>query len=105
MKNPIERALGWLKIATHHDNKYIKDKKSFIEKYKKAQNAASGSAVDANANVTQKNIATLQCELGKSDIISLRRSIMDDYLKKRFGAKFARNYRKDLKNRQWAFRA
>lgn len=98
MKGPAERAIDWFKIATHHDNKYIKRKKAFIAKYKKARNAASGSAVDANANVTQKNIATLQCELGKSDIISLRRAIMDDYLKKGFGARFARNYRKDLKN-------
>lgn len=98
MKNPVEKAVSWFKIATHRDNKYIKNKKAFIAKYKKARNAATGSAVDANANVTQKNIATLQCELGKSDIISLRRAIMDDYLKNKFGARFARNYRKDLKN-------
>jgi len=80
------------------ENRYIREKKRFISEYKKAVNAASGSQVDANANVTQKNIATLQCELGKKDIISLRRAIMRDYLTQKFGKKAAHDYMADLKH-------
>ena len=35
-------------------------KMQFIHDYLQAQNAADGSKMDANANVTQKNIATLE---------------------------------------------
>lgn len=87
-----------IKTWFYRESGDTKDKKSFIKKYKKAQNAASGSQVDANANVTQKNTATLQCELGKKDIIKLRRAIMHDYLKAKFGFKEAWHYRSDLKN-------
>ena len=37
----------------------IVDKIKFIEDYKKASNAATGSKYDANSNVTEKNIATM----------------------------------------------
>ena len=37
----------------------IDSKIKFIENYINSKNAASGSILDANANVTQKNIATL----------------------------------------------
>ena len=38
---------------------------NFINKYKKAINASSGSEVDSNANVENKNIATMQGEIPK----------------------------------------
>ena len=41
----------------------IKDRNRFIESYSKATNAATGSAVDANANITQKTLASLESEL------------------------------------------
>ena len=37
----------------------IEAKKKFIKDYANASNAATGSKVDSNANVTEKNIATL----------------------------------------------
>ena len=42
-------------------------KLEFIEQYKKASNAATGSKFDANSNVTEKNIATMGAELPKKD--------------------------------------
>ena len=38
----------------------LQDKVNFIENYKQAFNPADGSTVDANANVTLKNISTLE---------------------------------------------
>lgn len=45
--------------------KQISEKLAFIDHYIQAQNAADGSKMDANANVTQKNIATMENELMK----------------------------------------
>ena len=43
-------------------SKQLEQKFNFIENYKKANNAAEGSNVDANSNVASKNIATLMAE-------------------------------------------
>lgn len=43
----------------------LADKLTFIDHYIHAPNAADGSKMDANANVTQKNIATMENELMK----------------------------------------
>ena len=45
------------------------NKIAFIRKYMTAKNAATGSDVDQNANVSNKNIATMAAELPKKDII------------------------------------
>lgn len=70
----------------------------FIKNYIKAQNAASGSDVDQNANVATKNIATLAAELPKKDIIALNRRLMQDKLTTLFGEDFAQQYEEDLAN-------
>ena len=57
----------------------VEDKINFINNYMVAQNAATGSEVDQNANVTRKNIATMAAELPKKDMILLNRVKM--YLK------------------------
>jgi len=77
---------------------WIDKKLNFIENYKKAKNAASGSAYDANANVTAKNIATLQSEIIKDDMIKINRAIMNKYLAKDFGDELAKQYIQDLDN-------
>ena len=64
------------------DSRTLERKMKFIDDYKLAKNASTGSKYDSNANVTQKNLATLQCELGKKDIIDLRRGIICSYLEK-----------------------
>ena len=53
------------------DKQTLEKKLKFIEDYKNASNAATGSQFDSNANVATKNIATLQCELGKKDFLEL----------------------------------
>ena len=80
------------------DSRTIARKLKFIEEYKSAKNAATGSKFDSNANVTQKNIATLQCELGKKDIIDLRRTITCNYLERDFGKEISDKYLEDLRN-------
>ena len=72
------------------------NKIAFIRKYMKAQNAASGSDVDQNANVANKNIATLSAELPKKDIIALNRELMRQKLTEMYGEKMAKQYEEDL---------
>lgn len=79
------------------DSRTLKKKLDFIDSYKAAKNASTGSAYDPNANVTQKNLATLQCELGKKDLIDVNRALMCRYIEKRYGAGMSRQYLDDLK--------
>jgi len=72
------------------------NKIAFIKKYMAAQNAATGSDVDQNANVATKNIATLSAELPKKDIIALNRELMRQKLTEMYGADFAQQYEDDL---------
>lgn len=69
---------------------------NFINKYKKAINASSGSEVDANANVENKNITTLQGELNKRDIIGTNRLLMVNKLTEMFGEDMADEYIRQL---------
>ena len=75
----------------------VADKLKFIEDYKNAQNAASGSKLDANANVTDKNIATLAAELPKADNVELQRAVMCKYLGK-YAISYGTQYLNDLKS-------
>ncbi len=74
----------------------IENKIAFIEKYRIAKNAASGSDVDANANVSNKNIATLAAELPKKDTIALNRELMRMKLTEMYGVTVADQYEEDL---------
>lgn len=76
----------------------IDNRLSFIDSYIAAQNAASGSEVDSNANVTHKTLATLEAELYKPLTIELNRAKVCAKLTERFGADVAAAYRKDLKD-------
>ena len=72
------------------------NKIAFIRKYMTAKNAATGSDVDQNANVSNKNIATMAAELPKKDIIALNRELMRQKLTSMYGEEFAAQYEKDL---------
>ena len=76
----------------------IDNRLSFIDHYIAAQNAASGSEVDSNANVTHKTLATLEAELYKPLTIELNRAKVCAKLTERFGKDVAEEYRKDLKD-------
>ena len=72
------------------------NKIAFIRKYMTAKNAATGSDVDQNANVSNKNIATMAAELPKKDIIALNRELMRQKLTSMYGEEFSAQYEKDL---------
>lgn len=77
----------------------VEKKIAFIKKYMSAQNAATGSDVDQNANVSDKNIATLAAELPKKDNILLQRAIMQEFLRKLYpNSHLDEQYIKDLDN-------
>lgn len=72
------------------------NKIAFMRKYMTAKNAATGSDVDQNANVSNKNIATMAAELPKKDIIALNRELMRQKLTSMYGEDLAAQYEKDL---------
>lgn len=72
------------------------DQINFIHRYMAAKNAATGSDVDQNANVANKNIATLAAELPKKSIIALNRELMREKLTEMYGADLANKYEEDL---------
>lgn len=70
---------------------------NFIKKYKEAHNAATSSLFDSNANVENKNVATMQNELPKGDLINTNRLLMYNQLTEMFGNDIAEQYLADLK--------
>ncbi len=76
----------------HAEDREIKDKLNFMSNYCSAKNAASGSKYDANANVENKNVATLIGELPKSNFIRLNRRLITDRLKDMYGKEMADKY-------------
>ena len=52
----------------------LNGKLQFMRDYISAQNAADGSKMDANANVTQKNIATMEAEIMKDFFVQINRA-------------------------------
>lgn len=70
----------------------LTSKKQFIKDYARASNAATGSKYDSNANVTEKNIVTLNGELFKGDIIKVNRTILTDKIREMYGEDLAKEY-------------
>lgn len=73
---------------------------SFIEEYKAASNAATGSKVDSNANVEHKNITTCAGELVKREKIGTNRLLMIDKLTEMFGADVAEEYIRQIETHE-----
>lgn len=73
---------------------------NFIKKYQKSMNAASGSEVDANSNVSSKNIATMAPEVHKRDNIYTNRLWMHDKLTELYGVDIADKYLEQLENHE-----
>lgn len=74
----------------------IGKKIDFIRHYLKSQNAADGSKMDANANVTTKNIATLESELNKDINIQINRAMVAGKIKDLFGEDLGREYLRQI---------
>lgn len=76
----------------HLEDREVRDKLRFLMDYCDAKNAASGSKYDSNANVENKNMATLIGELPKSGFIRLNRRMLTDRLKEMYGKELADRY-------------
>jgi len=73
---------------------------NFINNYKKAINASTGSEVDSNANVECKNVATMNGEIFKKDYIYLNRLMMIEKITELFGEDLAVDYIMQLENHE-----
>lgn len=74
--------------------------KKIAEDYRSASNAATGSRVDPNANITRKTAASAEQEMMKPFIIQYNRSLVQDYLNRLFGEEsgLAESYVDDITN-------
>ncbi|MCP3863828.1 MAG: anaerobic ribonucleoside-triphosphate reductase [Aestuariibacter sp.] len=78
------------------DDKHIKQKLQFIDSYLNAETAADGAKLDANANVTHKNIATLEAELMKDYFIQVNRALVSNKIEELFGHELALEYQRQI---------
>lgn len=76
----------------------IEDALYYIEAYGTAENAATGSLIDANANITQKTLSTLENELYKPLTACLNRALVKEKLRTLFGEEVAIDYEDDINN-------
>lgn len=74
----------------------IEEKIKYIDHYIHSQNSASGSLVDANANVDTKNIGILEAEMYKPDTIQVNRALVQCKLTEMYGEKLAEKYIEDI---------
>ncbi len=83
---------------SHTEDREVRDRLDFLISYCKAENPATGSKYDSNANVERKNIATLIGELPKSSFIRLNRRLLTDRMKEMYGKEFSDKYMRMLNN-------
>jgi len=78
----------------------IKAKKNFINNYINASNSADGSILDANANVSSHNIATMGAEINKDINIQVNRSLIKDRIRQRYGEALANEYERQIEDHE-----
>lgn len=79
-------------MLTRLNQTQVKQKIDFISHYLSAENAATGSKLDANANVSHKNIATLEAEINKDINIQVNRTLVTNKISELFGEETANEY-------------
>ena len=103
IQNEVEEALmreGYYKVAKsfiiyrqeHTEDREAVQQMKFLTDYMDADNAATGSKFDANANVEHKHIATLIGELPQRGFIRLNRRLLTERIKKMYGKALADEY-------------
>lgn len=103
IQNQVEKALmkrGYYDVAkafiiyrqNHSETRDVLEQLKFLSGYCNASNAATGSKYDANANVENKNIATLIGEMPKKSFIQLNRKMLTDRIKQLYGKELADEY-------------
>ena len=78
----------------------LKVKTNFVQNYIQSNNAADGSILDANANVSTKNIATLEAEINKDINIQVNRSLVSNKIKELFGEDLANEYIRQINDHE-----
>lgn len=78
----------------------LEEKLNFIKDYMISKNAADGSKYDANANVTNKNLCTLQGELFKKEIIKINRELLFNKIESLYDRDLAIEYIRQLENHE-----
>ncbi|WP_347924258.1 anaerobic ribonucleoside-triphosphate reductase [Pontimicrobium sp. SW4] len=78
----------------------VNNKINFIDQYINSSNAADGSKVDANANVTSKNIATMEAELNKDINIQVNRALVKRKIEVLFGKELANEYERQIETHE-----
>ena len=82
----------------HKEAREIKDRLNYKEKYSKStENAASSSETDANANISMKNVVTLESEVPKVKNRIIQRARMKEKLNVMF-PDVAKQYEKDIEH-------
>ena len=82
--------------AEHENARFIKERIDYMDQYvNSGSNAATSSETDANANVTQKNVANLESEVYKTTNRIIQRKRMKDKLNELY-PEVAKQYEKDL---------
>lgn len=82
------------------NDEQLQDKLDFIHAYQHAVNAADGSKLDANANVTHKNIATLEAELMKDCVIQINRALVKNKIAALFGDALGEEYVRQIEQHE-----
>jgi len=90
-------------VAKEYIKKFISDSElksraDFIGSYINASNASTGSKYDSNANVANKNIATLNAEIPKFGNIQFNRKNTSNRIAKLYSKKLAKQYITDIEN-------
>ena len=80
--------------------KQINQKLEFIKEYVAEKTAADASKVDANANVTNKNIATLEAEINKDIFIQVNRQLVSNKISELFGQELSDEYIRQIETHE-----
>lgn len=82
------------------DHKQINKKMEFVNHYLKANNAADGSTMDSNANVTTKNVATLESEINKDINIQINRAMVSKKIEELFSTELSQEYLRQIEDHE-----
>ena len=85
-----------LRLTTNQINQKI----NFIQNYISATNAADGSKMDANANVSSKNIATMEAELNKDINIQVNRQLIKNKIEELYGTELSNEYIRQIESHE-----
>ena len=97
--NHFEAAKSYIIYRERHkETREIKDRLDYMEKYSKStENAATSSETDANANISMKNVVTLESEVPKVKNRTIQRARMKEKLNIMF-PEVAKQYEKDIEH-------